>query len=76
MLNFENFINYLFAGFISCYAWFLKQLHSNNHQINQSVKDIERSLPEKYVMKADFRDYKHELFERLDRIENKIDYRR
>ncbi|HCR85898.1 MAG TPA: hypothetical protein DIV86_04395 [Alphaproteobacteria bacterium] len=75
MLTLENIINTSVATIITATGWLIKKLHSDMGRLREEFHDMEIKLPEKYLMKSDFKEFKNELFARLDRIEGKIERR-
>ena len=69
----DTIIKVFLAAILSGFGWALKTLHSDHKELNKELNELKTSLPEKYILKSDFSEFKEELFKRLDRIETKID---
>ncbi len=68
----DNYYNVFLAVLISLVAWFLKKTYNQFQLSINNIQDLEKNLPKHYLLKEDFRDFKTQLFDRLDRIENKL----
>ena len=51
----------------------IKDLRDKDQKIYDKVAGLAVTLPENYVSKRDFKDLNDRIFDKLDRIENKID---
>jgi len=51
----------------------IKDLRDKDQKIYDKVSGLAVTLPENYVSKRDFKDLNDRIFDKLDRIENKID---
>lgn len=53
----------------------LKVIWSNHKELSRDVSTLKESLPETYTRRDDFKDTVKALFDKLDRIENKLDHK-
>lgn len=54
-------------------GWALRTLWDANRDLAKDLAAFHQSMPETYVRRDDFRDTIKTLFEKLDRIEGKLD---
>lgn len=57
----------------SVLGWFGRELWSAVSTLKRDLKELTKEINEKYVRKDDFRDFKTELMNVLNRIEQKLD---
>jgi len=57
----------------SVLGWFGRELWSAVSALKSDLKELTKEINEKYVRKDDFRDFKTELMNVLNRIEQKLD---
>lgn len=73
MLSLENIINTSISALLTATGWIIKKLHYDFVKLRNDFHSLQVKMPEKYLMKSDFKEFKTELFSRLDRIEGKIE---
>lgn len=72
-MDFQDlFLTALSIGF-SVLGWFGRELWSAVNTLKKDLKELTKEINEKYVRKDDFRDFKTELMNVLNRIEQKLD---
>ena len=72
-MDWQHAFNIAFAALGTLAGFFMKVIWDANTTLRKDVTDMERSIKDNYVRRDDFRDTMHALFEKLDRIENKLD---
>ena len=55
------------------FGWFMKTLWEANKEVRRELTDLRIHIPETYLPKSDFREFETKLFEKLDKIESKLD---
>jgi hypothetical protein len=71
----ELFLSFIFNALLGVVMFFLKQ---NNDTLKERLKDVETrtsKIEETTVKKEDFREFKEELWLRLDKMENTFERR-
>lgn len=62
------------VGLISAVGgWFFRVLWEAQSKLREDLAELERGLPATYARRDDVRDLTSALFERMDRLEQKID---
>lgn len=62
------------VGLISAVGgWFFRILWEAQSKLRDDLAELERGLPQTYARRDDVRDLTNAVFERLDRLEAKID---
>jgi len=80
MPDYQLLFNVAFSVILMGAGWLMRvlfdtirDLRSKDQDIYDKVSVLSVTLPENYVSKRDFKDLNDRIFDKLDRIENKID---
>ena len=79
MIDFQVLFNIALSVILLGLGWAMrllfetiKSLRVKDDEIYEKVSDLAIHLPENYISKPDFREFKDKLFTQLNRIEDKI----
>ena len=69
----QSIINWALSGISLVLGWFARELWSAVKELKADLAKLREELPTHYVRKDDFADFKRDLMNVLERIENKLD---
>ena len=72
-MDWHTAFNLAFAGLSGVMGFIIKVLWDAIVTLRRDLGELERSIKDNYVRRDDFRDTMRAMFEKLDRIEIKID---
>jgi len=72
-MDWHTAFNLAFAGLSAVMGFIIKVLWDAINTLRRDLGDLERSIKDNYVRRDDFRDTMRAMFEKLDRIEGKLD---
>jgi len=73
MNEYQPIINLASGAFIAGIGWFCKAIWDAVNRLQQEIHDIECSLPILYVRKDEFNDAVKTIFDKLDKIYDKLE---
>lgn len=82
MPDYQILFNSAFAVILLGVGWLMRvlfdtitDLRKKDQDIYDKVSDLAVTIPENYVHKSDFRELNDRIFDKLDRIEAKLDHK-
>mgnify|MGYP007071697481 CR=1 FL=1 len=71
--QFQYLFNIAVTAFGGLLGWFLRVVWEADKEIRTDLRQVERDMKDNYVRRDDYNTTIRALFEKLDRIEDKID---
>lgn len=72
-IDVQTILNVLGGLLTAVLGWWMNTMYQAHQALRQQVSDLSVKLPTDYVAKSDFQSMRHEMAERFDRIEQKLD---
>lgn len=72
-MDFQSILNLVLGTVSAVLGWFARELWDAIKELKEDLAKLREELPKEYIRKSDFIDFRKEIIEYLQRIEDKID---
>mgnify|MGYP000119559119 CR=1 FL=1 len=72
-MDFQTILNFTLGTVSAVLGWFARELWDAIKELKADLAKLREELPKEYTRKEDFQDFRKEIIEYLQRIEDKID---